>query len=115
MQQVAPASDRPFCCKVHQQTASVCVTTPGPPGLGSRCTLSAMGGSGPICLPTGSHLGQSSGEVAGPSMQENHSDCFRVAQHALVLGSSDYVQPDRTVPAQPAHSTIQSDSTHQSV
>ena len=45
-------------------------------------------------------------------MQENHSDCSRVAQHVLVLGSSDYVQPDPTVPAQP---TIQSDSTHESV
>ena len=73
-----------------------------------------MGGSEPICLPTGSHLGQS-GEVAGLPMQEIHSDCSRVAQHALVLGSSDHVQPDATGPAQPAHSTTQSDSTQESV
>ena len=64
--------------------------------------------------PTGSHLGLS-GEVAGLPMQEIHSDCSRVAQHALVLGSSGHVKPDHTVPAQPAYSVIQSDSTQESV
>ena len=48
-------------------------------------------------------------------MQENHSDCSRVAQHALVLGSSGHVKPNPTEPAQPAHTTIQSDSTQESV
>ena len=71
-----------------------------------------MGGSEPVCLPTNSHLGQSGVEVAGLPMQENHSDCSRVAQQALVLGSSDYVHPDLIVPA---HSAIQSDSTQKSV
>ena len=67
-----------------------------------------MGGSGPICLPTSSHLGQSGGAVTGLSMSKNHSDC---SQHALVLRSSDHVQPNPTEPAQPvqpAHSAIQS-------
>ena len=50
-----------------------------------------MGGSGPSCLPTSSHLGQSAGEVSGLSVQENHSDCSRVAHHALVLGPNDHV------------------------
>ena len=44
--------------------------------LGSRCTEPIMGGSGPICLPTGSHLGQN---ATGLPMQENHSDCSRLA------------------------------------
>ena len=51
-------------------------------------------------------------------MQENHSDCPRVAQHALVLGFSDHVQPNPTEPSLPvksAHTTIQSDSTQESV
>ena len=51
-------------------------------------------------------------------MQENHSNCSRVAQHALVLGSSDHVKSDPIVPApsaQPAHSAMQSDSTQESV
>ena len=44
----------------------------------------------------------SGGEVARLPMQENHSDCSGVAQHALVLGSSDHVQPNPTEPAQSA-------------
>ena len=87
MQQVAPTSNRPLCNEVQQQTSPVCVTSAGPPGLGSRCTQPAMGGSGPICLPTSSHLGQSGGEVAELPMQENHSDCSGVAQHALAMSS----------------------------
>ena len=68
MQQVAPVPDRASCDKVQQQTGSVCVTSTGPPGLGSRCTQPVLGGSGPICLPTSSHIGQSGGEVAGLPM-----------------------------------------------
>ena len=39
-------------------------------------------------------------------MQENHSDCSRVAQHALVLEPSDHVQPDPTKPVQPVNAAI---------
>ena len=42
------------------------------------------------------------GDVAGLPMQEDHSDCSGVAQHALVLGSSGHVQPNPTEPAQSA-------------
>ena len=56
--------------------------------------------------PIQCHLGQSGGEVAGLSMQENHSDCSGVAQHALVLGSSGHVQPNPTEPAQLAHTIV---------
>ena len=109
---MAPASDRPICHEVQQQVASVCVTSTGSPGHSSGCTQSAMGGSGRICLPTSSHLGQSGGEVAGLPMQENHSDCSGVAQPALVLGPSDHVQSDPTesaLLAQPVNTTVQSD------
>ena len=41
----------------------------------SRCTHSAMGGSGRIRLPTNGHIGQSGGEVTGLPVQENHPDC----------------------------------------
>ena len=64
-----------------------------------------MVGSKSIHL-TISHIGQS-GEVARLPMQENHSDCSGVAQHALVLGSSGHVQPHPAEPAQsvqPVHS-----------
>ena len=77
-----------------------------------------MGGTRPLCLSTSSHLGQSGGKVAGLPLQQDHSDCSRVAQHALVLGSSGNVQPDPTVPAQHTKlsvSTIQPSSTQEPV
>ena len=69
---VAPATSGPVCHQIQQQTTTVCVTGSGSPGMGSGCTQSVMGRSGPICLPTGSHLGQSGGEVAGLPMQQDH-------------------------------------------
>ena len=114
MQQVAPAPNRLVCHEVRQQAASICVTSTGSPGLSSGCTHSTMGGSGRICFPTNSHLGQSGGKITGHPMQENHPDCPRVAQHALVLGPSGHVQPDPTKPAQPVNTTIQSDPSQKS-
>ena len=99
---VAPAPSVPVCHQIQQQTTTVCVTGSRPTGMGSGCTQSILGRSGPICLPTSSHLGQSGGEVAGLPMQQNYTDCTRVAQHALVLGSSGNVQSD------PSGSTAQS-------
>ena len=114
MQQVAPTSDRPIRHEVQQQVTSVRVTSTRFPGSSSRCTRSPMGGSGRLCLPTSSHLGQSGGEVTGLPLQENHSDCSGVAQYALVLGSSDHVQSDPTEPAQPVDTAFQSDHSQKS-
>ena len=50
-------------------------------------------------------------------MQENHSYCSGVAQHALVLGSSGHVQPNLTEPtksAQPVDTGLQSDPSQKS-
>ena len=99
MQQVAPAKNRPICHKIQQE---VCVTSTSHPGMDSGRTQPAMGGSGCVRLSTGSHIGQSSGEVAGPSLPQSHSDRPRVAKHALVLGSSGYVKPDSSESAQTA-------------
>ena len=41
-------------------------------------------------------------------MQQNYSDCSRVVHHALVLGPSDHVRSNSTVPAQSANPAIQS-------
>ena len=79
MQQVAPGPNRPICHQIQQQVACICVTSTGSPCLSCGCTQSAMGGSGRICLPTRSHIGQSGGEVTGLPMQNNHSDCSGVA------------------------------------
>ena len=73
-----------------------------------------MGESGCLCLPASSHPGQSGEEAAGLPMQENHSDCPRVAKHALVLGLSGHVQPNPTESAQSASPALQSDSSQES-
>ena len=101
MQQLASTSDRPICYEVKQQNDPVCVTSPRPPGLGSQCTQPTMGGSGLICLKISSHSGQSGGETAGLPMQENQSDCSRVAQHALVLGFPSACPTSLTLLTQP--------------
>ena len=110
MFKVASATSGPVCHQVQQQTTTVCITGTRPPGLGSGCTQPLLGGPGPIRLPTGSHLGQSGGEAPGLPLQQNNSDCSRVAQHALVLGPGSNVKPDPTVSAQhtqPSVSVIQ--------
>ena len=112
MQQVAPPQDRPVCHEVQQQVTSVYVSCSRPPSHGSGRPQSAMGGSGCLCFPTNSHIGQSGREITRFPMQENHSDCSGVAQHALVLGSGVHVQSDPTESAQsaqPSDSTLQSD------
>ena len=117
MQQMAPASDRPICHEVQPQVTSVCLSSTGHPGCSSGCTHSAMGGSGRIRLPTDHHIGQSGGEATGLPLQETHSDCSGLAQHALVLGLGDHVQPGPSQPAQPAQSVdtaLQSDPSQKS-
>ena len=82
------------CNEVKQQITSFCVTSFRPWGMGGGCTEHILGGlmGEPLCLRTSHHIGQNGLEVTGLPMQENHSDCSRVAQHALVLGPSGHVE-----------------------
>ena len=114
MQPVAPAPSGSVCHQVQQQTATVCLNGTRPTGLGSECPQSVLGRSGPIRLPTSRHLGQSGGEVAGLPVQQNNSDCPRVAQHAFVLEPGGHVQSDPSVSAQFVDSAIQPDSSQKS-
>ena len=117
MHPVAPASNRPVCHEVQPQITSVCLSGTGLPGSSGRCTHSAVGGPGCIRLSTDSHIGQSGGEASGLPVQETRSDCPGVAQHALVLGLDEHVQPGPSQPAHPAQSantTIQSDPSQKS-
>ena len=117
MHPVAPASNRPVCHEVQPQITSVCLSGTGLPGSSNRCTHSALGGPGCIRLSTDSHIGQSGGEASGLPVQETRSDCPGVAQHALVLGLGEHVQPGPSQPAHPAQSantTIQSDPSQKS-
>ena len=117
MQQVAPTSDRLVCHEVQSQVTPVCVSNTGPLGGSSGCTHPAMGRSGCIRLPTDCHTGQSGGEATELPVQEIHSHCPGMAQHALVLGLGEHVKPgpsQPTQPAQPADSALQSDPSQKS-
>ena len=81
MEQVASTSDL-FATRFNNKLPPVS----GPLAWNGQFTQPTIGGVGPICLPTSSHSGQSVGETAGLPMQENHPDCSRMAQHALVFG-----------------------------
>ena len=116
MQQVASASNRPFCHQI-QQVASVRVSSTGHHGHCSGCTQSLIGRSGCVCISTNSHIGQSGGKVAEHPMQKDNPDCPRVAKHDLALGPSDHVQSNSSEPtnsAQLAHTTLQSDPSQKS-
>ena len=104
VQQMAPTSDRSVCDEVQPQVTSFCVSSSRFPGCSSGCTHSAMGGSGCVCLPTDRHIGQSGGETSGLPMQETHSDCPGMAQHAMVLGLGDHVQSSPSQPSKSAQS-----------
>ena len=73
-----------------------------------------MGGSGHVCLPTTSYLGQSGGEVTRLPMQETRSDCSRKAQQAWVWGSYGHIQSDSTESAQLVNTALQSDPSQKS-
>ena len=114
MREMAQAPNRPVCHEVQQQATSLCLSGPGSLSDSGGCTQPVLGGSGRIRFPTNGHLGQSGGEITEFPMQKDDSHCPGVAQHTLVLGSSNNVHPDPTEPAQhnkPIDSTIQSDHT----
>ena len=109
-QEYVPGGTSPkwTCCPPGLTNFQSSFTSPRPPVMGNGCTQPVMGGS--ICLPGSSHLGQSGGEVVGLPVQQDHTNCTRVAQNALVLGSSDHVQSDPIVlpnlPNQPFNQTL---------
>ena len=103
-------------CNEVQQVAPVCVTGARPPGLGSGRTPPAMGGSGPLCLPTSSHLGQVVEKLQG-------HPCHRIILIARRWPNMpwfwdlDHVNPEppeSPQSAQLANSTLQSDPSQKS-
>ena len=114
MQQVAPASNRPLCDKVQQQTSPVLLPVLDSKAWAVNALSLAQEDLDPYAFPPSAILGK-------VVKLQDHT-CRRiiliapgVAQHALVLGSSGHVQPNTTEPAQPAHTTIQSNFTRESV
>ena len=87
-----------FATRFNNKLTQFVLPVPDPQAWAVDALSLSWGKSGSICLSTSSHLGQS-GEVTGLPLQQDNSDCTRVAQHALVLGSSGNVQSDPSVSA----------------
>ena len=101
---VAPAPSGPVCHQVQQQTATVCVTGPPDPQAWAVDALSlSWEDLDPYAFPPAAILGKVVEKLQDYPCNRIiliGSDCPRVAQHALVLGSSGNVQPNPTVSAQ---------------
>ena len=78
----------------NKQVAPVCITSSRSHGHCSGHTQFVMGESECVRLPTDSHIGQSGGEVARLPISKVDHYCPGVAQHDMVWGLSEDVQPD---------------------
>ena len=96
---VALSRGGPVCNQIQQQAPKVCISSPGPSSLGRGCSKSLLGGSGPVCLSTNSPPGQCGEQNPVPRLQKDNPHRPRLAQHALVLGSSGAVSSGPALPA----------------
>ena len=92
--EMGPATCRPDCNPVQPQTSQVCITSTGSDSLSSRHNESVMRESG--CLHLYSSLATQPSDLKGngSGLSQNDPNCHRVAQQALVLGSSQPVSSD---------------------
>ena len=75
-----------------------------------RCVDSSVGEPGRLCLSSGSNSGTGGHQTVGPRMSPNHPNCAGMAQHAMVLGSSQHASsnsPLTSPSGEFAHSTVQ--------
>ena len=117
MQQVALASNRPISQEVQQQVASFVSPVPDPLATAVDALSLPWEDLDAYAFPPTAILGKVVEKLYDSPMQEHHSDCSGVAQHALVLALSGHVQPNPTEPAQSAQSSytaLQSDFSQKS-
>ena len=73
-----------------------------------------MGGLGCFCLPSDSSARTGGLQAPRPQVSTTHSDCARVAKHAMVLGPGQHVGSNSSLPSQGeefVNPTVQSMST----
>ena len=117
MCQVAHSSCRPVCHKVQSQTTQVCVSSARSTGMEGRCSQPELGESGCLCIPSCISSGQGRLQDHRSRSSQVGPHCSRVAQHALVLGSGQYVCSDSSLPStsgESADPTVQSVSSQRS-
>ena len=117
MCQVAHSPSGSLCNKVQSQTTQVCVPSTRSTGMESRCSQPELGEYGCLRVPSCVSFGQGGVQDPRSGSSQVGSDCSRVAQHALVLGSSQHVCSDSSLPSkrgEPADPTVQSVSPQRS-
>ena len=83
----------------------------GQVSLAGRCVEPPVGGLGRLCLPSDSSTRTGGLQAPGPRVSPTHSDCARVAKHAMVLGPGQHVGSNSSLPSQGeefVNSTVQS-------
>ena len=94
LQEVAQAGSGPVCNQVQSQTAQICVPCSGSVSLESGCSEHPLAESGRLCLSPCGSSNEAGLQVDGSRTLQSHSDCSRVAKHAMVLGPGQHVGPD---------------------
>ena len=90
LQSLAHSNGGHVCHQIESQTTNLCLTSPRCKCYGHRCIEHLLGGSGRLCLLSCSS--HSKGHTENEHLQvQNDSSSTRVAQNALVLGSSQSV------------------------
>ena len=111
LQKVAQTGGGPICDQIQSQTSQICVPGSGSTSLESGCSKRSLARSGCLCFSPGGSSGEGGLQVDGSRIQKSHSHCTRVAQHAMVLGSGQYVNtnsPKSAESREPIDSTLQS-------
>ena len=98
---VARTGSRLICSQVQSQTSQVCVPGSRQVSPEGRYAESPVGGSGRVCLPSNSPTRTSGIQTFGPRLLPAHSDCSRVAKHAMVLGTGQHVSSNSPLTSPP--------------
>ena len=117
MFQVATTPSGPVCHQVQQQTASLCLTGSRPPSLDSGRLSLNWEDLDPYAFPPAAILGKVVEKLQDYPCNRIILIAPGLAQHALVLGSGENVQPDPSVPAhltRSTHTAIQPDLSQES-
>ena len=108
MLEVAHTQDRSVCHQVQQDITPVC--GPRLVSLGSVRSEPIMGRHARICLSSNSSDSKCHKQEPQPQLSQDYSHSSGLAQHVMVLLSSEPVIPDSPLPTlktQPSNSTIQ--------
>ena len=87
-----------ICNPVQSQTSQVCVSGSRPVSLEGQCPESPVGRSERLRLPSDGHSASGGVQTVGPQLPSHHSDCSRMAKHAMVLGPGQHVSSNCPLP-----------------